>query len=419
MTPPDQPEDAPSALSRLERALAGFGEPARVPENDTATAEENADAAPEPTPQPDVSFEPDEQWAAEPEPELEPEPEPEPDPEPRDTEADLEVDSPPEAVESSSVLDIASALEAVERLSAVSEPGPEPEPEDEPEPARPVSDADARVFATASGTGFDEEDDVDGDVDESVEPPERRVADAALSWNRNEDDEALPYFLVEDGVPAAVVASPALEELRTAQPVTDDKPRASVLRTLLEIPILLIVAAVIAFLVKTFVAQAYYIPSGSMLPQLQVDDRVVVSKLAYKVHDPRRGDIVVFDDPRPGVARDENGESLFRKVGEGIGIVQPSTDEFIKRVIGLPGDTVEGRDGQVYVNGRKLIEPYLRPNVVTSDFERTRVRPGHLYVMGDNRSGSADSRVFGQINVDTIVGRALIKVWPFDGISFL
>jgi signal peptidase I len=156
-----------------------------------------------------------------------------------------------------------------------------------------------------------------------------------------------------------------------------------------------------------------------MLPQLQIDDRVVVSKLAYKVHDPRRGDIVVFDDPRPGAADKKTDEGIFRKIGEGIGIVQPSTDEFIKRVIGLPGETVEGKDGHVYINGHKLIEPYLKDTVVTSAFDKQTVKSGHLWVMGDNRTESADSRFFGQVKIDTIVGRALVKVWPADNVSFL
>ena len=76
----------------------------------------------------------------------------------------------------------------------------------------------------------------------------------------------------------------------------------------------------------------------------------------------------MFDDPRTGAATNETDEGIFRKIGEGIGIVQPSTDEFIKRVIGLPGDTVEGRNGHVFVNGHRLLEPYLTDDVVTSDF---------------------------------------------------
>ena len=106
-------------------------------------------------------------------------------------------------------------------------------------------------------------------------------------------------------------------------------------------------------------------------------------------------------------------------VGEKVGIVQPSTDEFIKRVIGLPGETVEGRGGRVYVNGRLLVEPYLRPGVITSDFTPHTVPKDDLWVMGDNRSNSSDSRVFGPIREKTVVGRTILKVWPLAHASFL
>lgn len=200
--------------------------------------------------------------------------------------------------------------------------------------------------------------------------------------------------------------------------------RPSAARTLAEIPVLLVIAALMAFAVKSLLAQAFYIPSGSMLPQLQLNDRVVVSKLAYKAHDPRRGDIVVFDDPTPGAALrtepERTGAQRFvRSIGEAVGFVQPSTDEFIKRVIGLPGENVEGRDGHVYIDGRRLFEPYLEDSVRTSDFPPVKVAPGRLWVMGDNRGGSADSRVFGQIRQSTIVGRAVLKVWPPSSVSFL
>ncbi|MGH9078916.1 MAG: signal peptidase I, partial [Acidimicrobiales bacterium] len=130
-----------------------------------------------------------------------------------------------------------------------------------------------------------------------------------------------------------------------------------------EIPVLVAVAVVVAVLVKTFVAQAFYIPSGSMLPQLQIDDRVVVSKLAYDLHPPRRGDIIVFLAPpsqQPVQPPDTDPTVLrwLRDAGEAIGVVTPSTEDYIKRVIGLPGDVVEARGGHVYVNGRRLVEPY-------------------------------------------------------------
>ena len=442
MTPPDQPEEAPSALSRLERALAGFGQP-------------NASEAPEPEAEtePDVIEDEDEDAAYE------------------DEVSEADVDPEPDEVvaptPSTAVLDIAAAVAAVEQLSpptAAAWPPPPPPPplptadehdayEDEREPEGAAededndaqADADARVLATtAAGVWRDLGDDETPDFeppdlrsrfdefaadDDAPAPDQDAVFDEPEPEpERNIGDTALPYFLVEDNLPVAQdpVAVATVEDLREriVRPVADPvvaKPKepASIARTLAEIPVLLIVAALIAFLVKTFLAQAYYIPSGSMIPQLQIDDRVVVSKLAYKFHDPRRGDIVVFDNPSATAAQKKDDAGLLRKVGEGIGIVQPSTDEFIKRVIGLPGETVEGKNGHVFVNGHQLVEPYLKGTVVTSDFDKQRVRPGRLWVMGDNRTESADSRFFGQVKERTIVGRALVKVWPFSHISFL
>ena len=191
-----------------------------------------------------------------------------------------------------------------------------------------------------------------------------------------------------------------------------------------EVPLLVVSAAVIAFLLKTLVAQAFYIPSGSMLPQLQINDRVVVSKLAYRLHSPRRGDIVVFDCPASACVNEPREEGPFlrrivRTVAEGVGVVQPSTEEFIKRVVGLPGETVQGRNGAVFVDGRRLIEPYLAPGTVTSDFPATPVPQGHLWVMGDNRTSSSDSRVFGPVPRSSVVGRTVVRVWPLPEAAFL
>jgi signal peptidase I len=206
---------------------------------------------------------------------------------------------------------------------------------------------------------------------------------------------------------------------------SDGPGRSGFSRTAREVPILLVSAAVLAFLLKTLVAQAFYIPSGSMLPQLQVDDRVVVSKLSYRLHAPHRGDIVVFDCPAAACthATDRDDPSGFRgilrKVAEGVGVVQPSAEEFIKRVVALPGETVEGRDGAVHVDGRRLREPYLAPDTVTSDFAPVEVPPDHLWVMGDNRQNSSDSRVFGAIPRSSVVGRTIVRIWPLGSASFL
>jgi len=187
--------------------------------------------------------------------------------------------------------------------------------------------------------------------------------------------------------------------------------------------IVIVGAALIAFLLKVLVAQAFFIPSESMTPQLLVSDRVLVSKLSYRLHEPRRGDIVVFDCPPDECGEDSGGggglRGVVRSLGEGMGVIQPSTEEFIKRVVGLPGETVEGRDGQVYVNGKRLIEPYLPPGTVTSNLPPATVPPGELFVMGDNRGNSSDSRVFGPVRRASVVGRAVLKVWPPSHASYL
>ncbi|HEY2811905.1 MAG TPA: signal peptidase I [Acidimicrobiales bacterium] len=192
-------------------------------------------------------------------------------------------------------------------------------------------------------------------------------------------------------------------------------------RALAELPLLAVIALAVAFVLKTFVAQAYYIPSGSMEPQLQVGDRVIVSKLAYDLHSPRRGDIVVFPSPEDHSPGDQGTlpGKLFRGVLEAIGARQPSRTILIKRVIGLPGETVQGHDGHVYIDGRQLIEPYLPANVATEDFGPVTLPPGELWLMGDNRLNSEDSTRFGPVHESDIIGRAIAKIWPPGGQEFL
>jgi signal peptidase I len=192
---------------------------------------------------------------------------------------------------------------------------------------------------------------------------------------------------------------------------------------LLEAILLVTTAVVLAVVLRAGVAEAFRIPSASMVPQLAVGDRVMVSRLAYRLHEPRRGDIVVFDcPPAAGCARPAP-RSLARRgadaVLEAVLLKEPHQEEYIKRVIGLPGETIEGRAGSVWVNGRRLVEPYLPPGTATTDFGPVTVRPDHLWVMGDNRGSSADSRVFGQIRQHTVVGRAHARVWPPWRTAFL
>ncbi len=195
-------------------------------------------------------------------------------------------------------------------------------------------------------------------------------------------------------------------------------------RLLREGLVLVVTALVIAFVIKTFVAQAFFIPSGSMIPQLEVGDRVVVSKLAYRLHDPRRGDVVVFDAPASTALADLPDETalpikVVRGVMQSVGLSAPSTQEYIKRVIGLPGETVEGRQGRVLVDGKELVEPYLPLGPTTRDFPPVTLGDNQLWVMGDNRENSSDSRVFGPIDRSTVVGRAFVRVWPPGRSAFM
>lgn len=199
-------------------------------------------------------------------------------------------------------------------------------------------------------------------------------------------------------------------------PFADDDTPAPRWRFAAELPVLLVVAMVVALLLKAFVAQAFFIPSGSMEPQLEIGDRVVVSRISYQLHDPRRGDIVVFPSVTE-VSDDESGLSPGRMFGdllEGLGVRAPDETELIKRIIGLPGETVEARGGRVLVDGRELVEPYLPDDLATEDFGPITVPADFVFVMGDNRNPgmSQDSRAFGPVPIDSIVGRAVARVWP-------
>jgi signal peptidase I len=180
------------------------------------------------------------------------------------------------------------------------------------------------------------------------------------------------------------------------------KPRRRWRRTILEWLGVIGGGIAIALLVEAFLIQAFWIPSPSMEPTLDVGDRVLVNKLSYKLHDVHRGDVVVFERP-PGASTGEDDE----------------IKDLIKRVVAVEGDTIEAKQGVVYVNEERLDEDYLEPGTPTEELPRETIPAGHVFVMGDNRTNSEDSRVFGPIDEDDIVGRAFIRVLPITDIGWL
>lgn len=202
-----------------------------------------------------------------------------------------------------------------------------------------------------------------------------------------------------------------------------------------EFPVIVVTALVISVLVKTFLVQAFFIPSGSMEPTLHgcpgcLGDRVVVNKLVSHSGGIHRGDIVVFRDSSGWLAGTYPTPGWRGRVHDGlafVGLAASSTEsDLIKRVIGVGGDAVEGRDGKVYVNGTALDEPYVfRGNRPTDDDFKVSVPSGKLWVMGDHRAASEDSRAHrtgpgeGFVPESDVVGRAFAIVWPLDRAALL
>jgi len=174
-------------------------------------------------------------------------------------------------------------------------------------------------------------------------------------------------------------------------------------RWLLEWVVIVSVATVLALVLKFAVISSFEIPSGSMTPTLQPGDRVLVNRLSYDAHELRRGDVVVFGRPKNAPQGDADAPK-----------------DLIKRVIALEGETVETRGDDLYVDGRRLVEPYLTDGTPTQGIEEPVLIPaGHIWVMGDNRTNSADSRVFGPLDEDLVLGRAFSRVWPPSRLGYL
>jgi signal peptidase I len=187
-----------------------------------------------------------------------------------------------------------------------------------------------------------------------------------------------------------------------------DRRLPSRTRSLVEWVVVIAGAVIVALVIKTFLIQAFYIPSRSMEPTLEINDRVLVNKLSYDLHDVNRGDIVVFERPES-----ERGSDI---------------KDLIKRVVALPGEQLVIKDDTVFVDGQRLVEPYLAPGTTIANgpaepWRCTEEAPcavpeDSVWVMGDNRPDSRDSRFFGPISEDAIVGRAFVRIWPLDRVGF-
>ncbi len=251
-------------------------------------------------------------------------------------------------------------------------------------------------------------------IEESYEkPPKFAPTEETQQRSKNTDTNQVQNV---DGVKADTISpypdeSPESEPAINTESAIEEKNSKSALEWLTVI----VGALLVAFLIKTFLMQAYYIPSSSMTPTLQIGDRVLVNKLSYEFGDISRGDLIVFQK--------QNNEN------------ETKTD-LIKRVIALEGEWIEILEGQIFiketgVTERKLLqEPYLADGVTTTGFvdlskceqstETTCLIPNdHVFVLGDNRSGSRDSRYFGPVHEDSVVGRAFIRIWPLGSLKLL
>ncbi len=197
-------------------------------------------------------------------------------------------------------------------------------------------------------------------------------------------------------------APPDDADLPPLAPIPDDKSGLSPgARAFFDWVVVVTVALLVAFLVRTFVLAHFVVEGSSMHSTLETGDRVFVNKMSYRLHDPNRGDVVVLHE-----------------------VTGASERDLIKRVIALPGETIEMSNCEVKIDGRTLTEPYLDPEVVTfnncgQNFEPLVVPDNHVFVMGDNRGGSQDSRAIGPIDEKDLVGRAFVVFWPTSHLTWL
>ena len=210
-----------------------------------------------------------------------------------------------------------------------------------------------------------------------------------------------------------------------AEPWHDDEDEGR--GTLLEVVITIGAALVLAFLVQQFLVKPFKIPSGSMENTLHCGDRVLVDRVSYRLSDPERGDVVVFNPPaaigeggQPDPAEVATPDTFGTRGKDNTRKVEPADTNYIKRIVGMPGDKVEVRDHRAVIDGKKLDEPYLHPlpeqgegiDDASGDWGPFTVPKGTYLMLGDHRDNSSDGRRFGFVPESFIVGKAFMVYWP-------
>jgi len=173
-------------------------------------------------------------------------------------------------------------------------------------------------------------------------------------------------------------------------------------RTTIEWIIVVVIALLVSLLVRTYVFQTFYIPSGSMEPTLQIGDRIVVSKLSVEFGTIHRGDVLVFKAPA----------GVLSACGDDVA-------DLVKRVIGLPGDHLTSKGNTIYVNGHALSQPWTHVEPIGRSIANVTVPANSYFMMGDNEPYSCDSRYWGTVPRSSIIGKAFIRIWPLSRIGFI
>ena len=296
-------------------------------------------------------------------------------------------------------------------------------PVDDPDKSEPTStSANTEVIPTAA-------------TRTEAAPPEETTADETTATDAGPTDTTPPAPDTDAAATTETTEAPKAETPAETKKKKSKKPKKqrSTLAKVTELPMLILLAFFIAVLIKTFLVQAFYIPSGSMFPTLKVGDRVLVQKVQYTLGDPGRGDVVVFERDVFGPKNEESLSTLdkarnfFRDL---LGLPTGEYEDYIKRVVAVGGDVISysGSPRKLTVNDEVVEEPYINkgidrasPTLTGSDCKRLdmdqvddscRVPAGAVFVMGDNRGNSEDSRIIGPVDEDKIVGRAFLIIWP-------